>query len=135
MTSTKLFNTYLSTFSFSCFLLIFIALSGCSPHPGAGNWKADDKNSLNISRINVSYEGTADFYAHGKEESIRRCFWSAIAEATMKMQCVDSQNIENKINYQFIITRKGHADLLLDEQLIGHFSAQAPVPESTPEKK
>lgn len=131
----KKFVNHLLLISLIPFFLVFlVTLSGCSPHPGAGNWKADDSNSLNISRINVVYEGTADFYIDGKEKAIRRCFWSAVAENTMQMQCVHGDDFEQKVNYQFIVTEKGHANLLLDEQIIGHFSAQAPEPEAKPEQ-
>lgn len=119
----------------SVFLFVLITLSGCSPHPGAGNWKADGSNSLNISRINVVYEGNADFYVDGKEKSIRRCFWSAVAENTMQMQCVHGDDFEKKANYQFIVSEKGHARLLLDGQLIGQFLAQAPEQETQTEQK
>ncbi len=105
-------------------LLIILSLIACSPHPGAGNWQADGSNSLNVSRINVVYEGTADFYVEGHEASIRRCFWSAIAEQTLQMQCVFADNIDKKVNYQFIVTKKGHAKLMLDSKLIGLFTAQ-----------
>ena len=116
------------------FLIFFITLTACSPHSGAGNWKAEGSNSINISRINVSYEGTADFYTDGKEDSIRRCFWSAVAEHTLQMQCVHADDIEQKASYQFVTTEKGHAELFLDDQLIGRFTAQAPAPEAEQKK-
>ncbi len=115
-------------------LLIVITLfmiSGCSPHKGAGNWKADTKNSHNINMINISFEGNADFYSENKEESIRRCFWSAVAENTMNMQCVYSENTDNTVIYQFVVIEKGHAKLSLDDQLIAEFTLQKPEKEAT----
>lgn len=114
------------------FILIFLlTLSGCSPHPGTGKWQADEKNSLNIAIINIVFEGTADFYVVNKEESIRRCFWSAAGEKTIQMQCVHSENIDNKVSYQFMVTEKGHAELTQNEQLIGQFTLQAPEKEAS----
>lgn len=123
-----------SAISLMPFMLFFlVTLTGCSPHPGAGNWKVEGSNPLNVSRINIIYEGTADFYVDGKEEAIRRCFWSAIGENTMQLQCVYADDTEKKVSYQFIVTEKGHADLLLDDKVIGQFLAQAP--EQAAEKK
>ena len=53
----------LLAYSFRLLLLIalVLALTACAPHPGAGNWQADAENAMNISRINVVFEGTADF--------------------------------------------------------------------------
>jgi len=106
-------------------------LSACSPHPGAGKWKADTNNPQNISIINVLFEGNADFYVDGKEKSIRRCIWSAVAKQTMNMQCVYSEDTSKKANYQFVVTEKGHAKLSQDEQLIGLFTLQAPEKEAS----
>lgn len=114
-------------------LFFLVTLTGCSPHPGTGNWRAEGNNLLNVSRINIVYEGTADFYVDGKEDAIRRCFWSATAKRTMQMQCVHADDTDKEVNYQFVITEKGHANLLLDDKVIGQFLAQAPEPE--PEKK
>ncbi len=102
-------------------LILAFSISACSPHPGAGNWQAEGKNSINVSQIKVLYEGTADFYTTGEKESIRRCFWSAVTENTLQMQCVYANNIDKKVNYQFVVSPKGHAKLFLDEQIIGNF--------------
>ena len=107
------------------------ALAGCSPHPGAGKWKADAKNSQNITTINVVFEGNADFYTKGREDSIRRCFWSAVAKQTMSMQCVYSDNTDKKAIYEFIVTDASHAKLSENEQLIGLFTLQKPEKEAS----
>jgi hypothetical protein len=125
-------NIYFFKTSTSLFLaLMLLSLSACSPHPGAGKWKADKTNELNITTINVLFEGTADFYSDGKDESIRRCFWSAMAQHSMKMQCVYSENTDKKVTYQFVVTEKGHAKLSQDEQLIGLFTLQEPEKEAS----
>ncbi len=115
-------------------LLIFstlLMLSACSPHQGTGNWKANTKNSHNINTINISFEGNADFYSEGKEDSIRRCFWSAVAEQTMRMQCVYSEDTDKTVKYQFAVTEKGHAKLTLDDQLIAEFTLLKPEKEAS----
>ena len=125
----NIFKANSISFSF-ILLIIFLSLitSGCSPHPGAGNWKADGSNTLNVSRIKVVFEGTADFYRESNnvedasEESIRRCFWSAVGKNALQMQCVHSDNTDKKETYQFTVTETGQAKLNQNDQLIGLFS-------------
>ncbi len=101
---------------------LVLTLTACSPHPGAGNWQADAENAMNISRINVVFEGTADFYTPGREDSIRRCFWAAIGERSLQFQCVQSDNTDIKETYQFFVSPTGKAELKQNEQLIGVFN-------------
>jgi hypothetical protein len=112
------------------FLLLTFAFilftSGCSPHSGAGNWQANGSNSLKLLRIKVTFEGTADFYVPAREESVLRCFWSAIDKNKLNMQCVHAEDTSNKENYQFTIIQKGHAKLTQNDQLIGLFSESTP---------
>jgi len=109
-------------------------LSACSPHPGAGSWQAEGSNSLNVSRINITFEGTADFYTDGIEEAVRRCFWSASAEQAMQLQCVYAEDSDKKVSYQFVITEKDHAQLLQDDKIIGQFLRGTPAPKAEKKK-
>ncbi len=107
-------------------LSLLILLSACSPHPGAGNWQAKDSNSLNISRIHVVFEGTADFFSNGRDDSIRRCFWAATDKQVLQFQCVQSDHTEIKETYDFYVSPTGQeAELKRDGRLIGHFNKQA----------
>ena len=130
--SKKLKAKILMNISLILFLVASLfTLTGCSPHPGAGKWKADAKNSHNITTINVLFEGNADFYSEGKEDSVRRCFWSAVAKQTMSMQCVYSDNTDKKVIYEFVVTDPEHAKLSENEQLIGLFTLQKPEKEAS----
>ena len=114
--------------SVSRFFLLFgliVIVTACSPHPGAGNWQADSDNALKISRINVVFEGTADFFTNGREDSIRRCFWAAIGKQSLQFQCVQSDNTDIKETYQFFVSPTGKAELKRNEQLIASFTKQA----------
>ena len=115
-------------------IISLFMLSACSPHPGAGNWQAKDNNSLNVSRINITFEGTADFYTDGIEEAVRRCFWSASAEQSMQLQCVYAEDSDKKVKYQFIVTDKDHAQLLQDDKIIAQFLRIEPEPEKETKK-
>lgn len=123
----KYFVKQLATIRFILVIGVFVLmLSACSPHPGAGNWEADGKNTLNIAQINITFEGTADFFLAGKDDSIRRCFWSAAGERTLHMQCVHSDQTDLKENYQFLVSETGQAQLSQNEQLIGRFKKSTP---------
>ncbi len=108
-------------FSLLLITSLFI-LTACSPHPGTGYWQSQGSNLLNVSHINITFEGTADLYASSKEEAIYRCFWSASAEKSMRLQCVDANNASQEATYQFINSDKNNAQLLLDNKVIGQFS-------------
>ncbi|MCP3850045.1 MAG: hypothetical protein GY694_07385 [Gammaproteobacteria bacterium] len=112
-------------------LATLFTLTACSPHPGAGKWKADTENSHEIDTINIIFEGQADFYTKGKDESIRRCFWSATGKQSMSMQCVHSDNTENKVLYLFTVTEAGHAQLTSNDQLVALFTLQKPEKEAS----
>ncbi len=99
-----------------------LVLSGCSPHSSTGYWQAQSGNSLNVAHINITFEGTADFYADGKEEAVYRCFWSAIAEKSIRLQCVDANNATKEETYQFINSDKNNAQLFLNDKVVGQFS-------------
>lgn len=133
----KVFTHYLKTTAHfkALFILLItaslITLTACSPHPGTGKWKTDASNSYHIDIINISFEGNADFYTDGKEESIHRCFWSATGKQTMTLQCVYSEDSEKKIIYQFEITENNHAKLTHNEQTIALFTLQKPEKEAS----
>ncbi|MCU7835542.1 MAG: hypothetical protein KZQ83_09860 [gamma proteobacterium symbiont of Taylorina sp.] len=102
-------------------LLSFISLliiSACSAHPGAGTWKTETDNSLQLSKIVVTFEGTADLFSRQSETAIRRCFWSAAAENQLQLQCVHADNTGIKETYQLTIIEKDQAKLTMDDKLI-----------------
>ena len=46
--------------------LLFLALGGamltaCSPHPGAGTWKATSDNAFGIVDLSLQFDGKAEF--------------------------------------------------------------------------
>lgn len=42
-------------------LATLVLIIGCSPHPGAGKWKADNSNSLGIKNLSILFEGKSEF--------------------------------------------------------------------------
>lgn len=128
MTLKKLFSDFTRLSSIGMISVLSLLLFACSPHPGAGHWKADGENSMNISWIDVVFEGTADIFEQGKQESIRRCFWSAADKNSLNMQCVHSDNTDNKATYNFVVLESGQAKLLQNDKLIGLFTEEVPPP-------
>ncbi len=103
-------------------LLSLLILSACSPHSGTGYWQTQGSNSLNISSINITFEGTADFYTQGKKEAIYRCFWSAATEKSMRLQCVNANDVSKEDIYLFMNLDKKNAQLLLNDKIVAQFS-------------
>lgn len=121
---------YLSIIRSALFIVvILIAITACSPHPGAGAWKADGDNSLKISSIKIIFEGTADIFSHENDgeskDAVFRCFWSASGEKQMQMQCVHAENTDLKETFQFTILETGQGKLKQNDQLIGLFQKSA----------
>ena len=136
MTYKNIFSAAIRLATIVSFSIIVIFLSACSPHPGAGHWKAEGKNDLNISWINVVFEGTADIFAHGQQDSILRCFWAATDKNSLQFQCVYAEDTDKKATYQFVVVESGRkARLMQNEQLIAEFSEEIPQEKETfPEK-
>jgi hypothetical protein len=126
MTYKKLLSRIKTIAPVSLIVTLLLLLSGCSPHPGAGHWKADGDNTMNISWINVIFEGTADIFANQQQESILRCFWAATEKNSIQMQCVHSDDTEKKETYQLVILDSGQGKLKQNEQLIGLFTKEIP---------
>lgn len=130
MNYNKKSERYLCTISSALFIVvILIAVTACSPHPGAGAWKADGDNSLKISSIKIIFEGTADIFSHENDgeskDAVFRCFWSASGEKQMQLQCVHAENTDLKETFQFTILETGQGKLTQNEQLIGLFQKSA----------
>ena len=124
-------------------MMIFLAISACSPHPGSGTWISDGNNPLKVAKIVTTFEGTADFYSivteaapqtnedededeDKKKGVIRRCFWSASSDSQIEFQCVHTDNTDIKESYSFTVIEKNQAQLTQNEQLIALFKKQIP---------
>ena len=113
-----------------------LSISACSPHSGTGTWETDGNNSLTVSKIIISFEGTADFFSDTikpipkpdkkTNDAFRRCFWGAASENEMQLQCVHADNTDIQESYRFTIIEKDQAQLTQNEQLIALFTKQMP---------
>jgi len=106
-------------------LVVVLVLSACSPHPAAQTWITNQENDLGINKINVVFEGTADFYSATDGRSIRRCFWGAKTRNSIELTCVHSDNTDIKETYKLEVTEDGKALLSQDNALITQLSRQS----------
>jgi len=103
-------------------VVITLSVSGCSPHPGAGDWQAEGDNAQGIKRLSVDYEGRAEFSITAPEEADLRCFWSATGEQLLAFQCTPSTDPETEQTYTFSVGLNGIGELSRDGDVIGRFN-------------
>ena len=109
-------------------LTLFLFLPACSPHPGAGGWRATDKNAT-FQRLEVRYTGNADFYIQNNDKvAAWRCFWSAADKVTANFKCIDAGNADNEQTYLFTVDEEIHEGVLQREnQILGRYAWQRPT--------
>lgn len=100
-----------------------LALAGCSPHPGAGNWTAD--GDAEFPRLEVHFKGWADLYRPGQDESAYHCFWSADGERTIALSCTPAENPDAKAHFQLEVAEGGRARLTRNGERVGRYHRQA----------
>ncbi|HHH39844.1 MAG TPA: hypothetical protein ENK50_09750 [Sedimenticola sp.] len=120
-------------FFFSCpwrwlvTLVLSLVLSGCGPHPGAGDWIAEGEPVAGYQRLEVNFDGRAEFFAPGSEQAALRCFWAGDSASSIRLDCISAADDSTETRYGFRVLDKGGAgELLLDGKVLGRFRA-APV--------
>ncbi len=86
-----------------------LLLSGCAPHPAAGVWEPVEA-AAPFTRIDVQFNGRADFFEPGNEKETLHCFWAAHSKDEAWMNCVPAEHTEHKIPYR-LATRGSEAVL------------------------
>mgnify|MGYP001816601978 FL=1 len=104
--------------------LLILLLSACSPHPAAHTWVTDDQNEPGISKLDVTFEGTAEFYSTADLKSIRRCFWGAKSRTIIELNCVHAEDTEIKETYELEVADNNSARLTHNKILIARLSKQ-----------
>lgn len=96
-------------------------LAACSPHPGAGKWKAVSDNELGIEDLSILYEGKAEFVTTKKDSAVWHCFWGKKDKNAAAMKCVPSSDPERREAYEFIVQSDERGELLYQEKVIAVF--------------
>jgi len=87
-------------------------LVGCGPHPGAGTWLPLAESESEYTRLEVNFDGKAEFFLTGKEAAELRCFWGGDSARSISMKCSAASNPDVDIHYVLKITDSDRAELL-----------------------
>ena len=102
-------------------ILAAFLLVACSPHPGAGKWKAVSDNELGIRNISILFEGKATFETAKKDVAVWHCFWGGESENTAVMNCTPSSDEERREKYRFVTTEEDLGQLLYQGRVVATF--------------
>ncbi|SCZ64088.1 hypothetical protein [Thiohalomonas denitrificans] len=116
-------NRARTTLSLLGALTLLLALTGCSPHPAAGNWTATAEDSQ-FSRLEVTYEGRANLFEFGEEKAGRHCFWSGESKQVISMSCKPAFDTDIEEHYRLNLEGDGTAILMRDDQAVAYFSPE-----------
>ena len=101
-----------------------VVLSACSPHPGAGEWKAGGDNELGIADLSLHFDGKAEFVTTKKDIAVWHCFWGRGDEAVATMKCVPSSDPERRESYEFVVRGEERGELFYGGESIAVFERQ-----------
>ncbi|WP_456406570.1 hypothetical protein [Thiolapillus sp.] len=101
--------------------LFVILLGACSPHPGAGIWKAEGESTRGIKSITVAYEGKAIFSSSKPVAATWHCFWNGAGKQTANLDCTPSTNPDAEERFTFTVREDGTAELRQQDKVIGRF--------------
>lgn len=102
--------------------LSLFLLAGCAPHPSSGQWAPapNENNASGFVKIDVQFEGRADFYQEGIEKAVRHCFWGGISKNEARMKCSQADS-EVEETYILKVGEDGSAVLSLGGKPLGRF--------------
>ncbi|KAA3628214.1 MAG: hypothetical protein DWQ09_08750 [Proteobacteria bacterium] len=81
-------------------LAITSLLTGCGPHPTAGEWVATTDTPAAYARIQIEFDGKAYLFVPEREDHQVRCFWSSFNRTTIDMDCIRNDPSERRLNYR-----------------------------------
>ena len=93
-------------------LVTALLIAGCSPHPGAGTWVPLAGAESRYERLEVMFEGRAEFYLPAAEEADLRCFWSGESGRDIALQCSSAGNPDVDLHFRLKTRQSGEAELL-----------------------
>jgi hypothetical protein len=108
---------------------LVLLLTGCGPHPGSGAWLADPEPVAGYQRLQVEFDGRAEFFRPGEEAAALRCFWAGDSATSIKMDCISAADDATKFIYSLRVLDDGQGELLLDDKVLGRFRSQEQRPD------
>jgi len=103
------------------FTLVFISLTACSPHSGAGKWQAIDDNQYGIKDLSILFEGKAEFISTKQDIATWHCFWGAESQTVAVLNCVPSSDTERREKFEFVVQSTEQAQLHYKGEMIANF--------------
>ena len=107
---------------FPVFILSLLLLVACSPHLGSGVWKATANNDRGITKLNVGFDGRAEFTTSKKDNVLWHCFWTTADKKKLALECTPSTNPEKKSSFELSINQQGQAELREKSILLATFN-------------
>lgn len=102
-------------------ILAAALLTGCSAHPGAGNWQLEAGNQSPFSRVTVHFEGRAELFDAASGAESHHCFWGGISGSEIQLDCTTPEDTETRVRFNLRVNGAKNAQLLKDGQLLGNY--------------
>ena len=83
--------------------VIVLGITGCSGHPGAGNWDADSSSSNEYQRLEITFDGTGELVPKESQVSVLRCVWQASSAETIGIKCKSSDASVADVEFEMTI--------------------------------
>ncbi len=111
-------------------LILFSAMLvvACSPHPGAGGWRANSADAA-FERLEIRYDGRADFYTRATDKTAAwRCFWAGVDNHAIGLKCINATDTTMERQFQLAVDAGGHKAVLKQgENALGQYAWQPPT--------
>ncbi|WP_457665460.1 hypothetical protein [Thiolapillus sp.] len=98
-----------------------LTITACSPHPGAGLWKAEGENDLGIKVLTMAYEGKAVFSSTRGKVALWHCFWNGADRQSANLDCTPSTNPDAEERFVFTVREDGTGELSQQGKIIAKF--------------
>jgi hypothetical protein len=105
-----------------------LLLTACSPHPGAGKWRASESNAMGITDLTLAYEGRALFTSREPAASWH-CFWSGKDAENAALSCTPSTHPDREVHFRFRVEQSQRGTLYRDSRLVARFRRLEGKPE------
>lgn len=111
--------------------MLATVLTGCSGHPGAGDWSLDESSvKTTFKGLQIKFDGSAVLYPNGENTATVKCRWHAVTAENIALFCQSEQSLEDPqqgTEYALHTTLEGEkrsARLFLQDELMGEFSSR-----------
>ncbi|MCW8907949.1 MAG: hypothetical protein OQL28_11930 [Sedimenticola sp.] len=106
-------------------ILVAALLTGCSAHPGAGNWQLKADSQSSVSRVTVHFEGRAELFDATSGAETHHCFWGGVSNSEIQLDCTTPEDTETRVRFKLRVTGPDQAQLLKEGRLIGEYQRVA----------